>query len=250
MKNSKATFSFICLALCVLLLPACAKVNVAAIKDTKKIALISVLAPERVNVAATVEKGPLGILAAVTQDDSTKVQPSIIEMKDAILKHSKSIFKVPVVAEKTVLRSKKYKAINDKNLRGRISPKGYKQIYPGEKEKILQAIEGLDGVGGALIVIADVKISKVKKGIIGGKKYATLQTILTFHLYDKNGEVILMQGSGGEAKDDVVSYAGFWRGNEMQRAIAQSVAASLENVRNMIDRKFQQAEQKKAVASK
>ncbi|MDT8446894.1 MAG: hypothetical protein RRB13_08355 [bacterium] len=239
---------FFALASIALLMSACAKVDVPAIKKMNKIALVTLMAPEDVNTSEVSSGSLLALAATAAQSDSTSLKPMMDAVKDQILRESKGIFRVQMVPESQVLSSKFYKAIKDENMGGKIAPDGYKQIYPNQTELVLEAIKGLRGVDGALIVMMDAKLEKAGTSI--GVTQARVNTTLTMHLFDATGKKVLMQGATRSGDKTISSFAGVWRGSDLKEQVNSSVSNVLEYVKEMIDDKFKEAAEAEKAAKK
>jgi len=210
----------------------CAKVNVDALKKTKKVALISVFGKESVDVNAATGGDLAGLISEVAQSDEKR----ITIVKNRVLKEAPSILGFKVLPESSVISKRSYKSIDDKNANmfgGFIKADGYKQIMGNETAKILQAFKGVKGADAAMIVTFNARLTK-RGGIVGAEN-GYMWGDMTFYLYNRAGELILQKTVSTESDSITKIRMGAFSAANFDKMIGETIVKDLKEIKSFIN---------------
>ncbi len=222
---------FLIPVLAVFLVASCGKINVEALKSTKKVALISFMAEESIDTSAVTGGSIQGMVANVVQSDALDMKPKMVSAKNRILKKAPAILGFKMISERQVINKKSYRAIDDSNANmfgNFVTPKGYKVIAGNQTENILQAIKDVKGADGAMLVTLKCRLVKGVDTIAGGT--AILWGDMTFYLYNTAGEIILHK-TVSEPSDTTTTQAhGVFAGGNLPKMINEVIEKDLKAI--------------------
>lgn len=216
-------------------LASCAKVNVEALKQTEKVALVSVFGEESVNVKGATDGNIAGLISKAAQSDEASMDKRINHVKNVILKKTPSILGFKVIPERYVINKKSYKAIDDKNTNRFgtfVKADGYKQIMGNETEKVLQALKGVKSADAAMIVTYSARLEK-SGGIVGAEN-GYMWGDMSFYMYNRKGELILQKTvSNGSDTVTKIHMGGFSAAN-FDKMIAETIEKDLKDIKTFM----------------
>jgi hypothetical protein len=210
----------------------CAKVNVEALKKTKRVAVISVFGKESVDVSKATGGDLAGLISEVAQNKETSMKGRITNVKDRIIKKTPSLLGFRVIPESSVIRKRAYKAIDDKNANmfgGFTKAKGYKQIMGNETEKIVQALKSVKKADAAMIVTFNARLTK-RGGIVGAEN-GYMWGDMTFYLYNRKGELILQKTVSNESDSITKIRMGAFSAQNFNKMINETIAKDLKEIK-------------------
>ena len=221
------------------------KVNVDALKKTKRVALVSIMTENKIDTSKVDEGNLLAMASNLVPTKGSKdilMNDKVAGLKSYSMKNSSKIFGFRMVSEKCVISRKSYKAINDssKDLANLVAPHGYKRIFSNEKKVLADALKGLKNVDAAMIVMLKMRLVKGAGALGVGKAY--LWADMTFYLVDKQGNLILHRTASQESDTSTLRVMGVFKNKDLKKMSLEAVKKDLDDIAKWI-----QEEMKKSV---
>lgn len=220
-------------------LSSCSTVDVAALKKTKKVALISVTTQPYIDPSNAAGSSLVSLVATATQAKELDAKPGVSQMVKAL---NRNVGKLPVrmVAPKSFVYKKGYKRISDTATKamGWWSPKPYKAFTAGEPEKIKKAITLAKADAGMLVVYQP----KLLKGMKPFTAY--LGGAMTIYLIDKQGKTIVKSNLQEKSNTTTTSVMGVWNAKPIQKMMREVVNNNLKKFGEFIAEEMAKAKKK------
>jgi len=225
------------------------KVNVNALKQTKRVALISIMSKSKIDTSKVDEGNLLAMaanLASQTNRKAALMDDKVDGLKSYVLANSSKIFGFSMVDEASVINQKAYKAIDDsnKNMANLVAPAGYKRIFSNEKAAIDASLKGLKGVDAAMIITLEMRLVKGVGALGAGKAF--LWADMTFYLVDRQGNLILHRTASNESDSSTLRVMGVFKGNDLEKMALEAVEKDLKEIQAWIQEEMKKAATKKA----